>query len=434
MGLCAGDWVTITHGFGAASAAPRVASASGARWAKLVHSGGFMMASGLVAAVSVPLVLEWGTISIQSMAQIVGAFVAGVFVLQRMLRHMGTTSVAYVFLALTATYGAAAALRYGVSGVLPADALLASYVVAVGWCGGLSLLARHNTLPTFAVVPMDRAVDLREINGVRWSMLDTPDLSRHQVDGVVVDLHGDLAPEWRAFLARAALSGVPVYHVTQVQEAATGRTQIEHLSENIIGSLVPSGSYGQAKVVVDSLTALIALVVLGPLLLLVALAIRLDSPGPALFKQKRTGYRGDVFTIYKFRTMFQEGTPGRSFTAENDPRITRIGPFLRRTRLDELPQILNILRGEMSWIGPRPMAIDLTNWYQSEIPFFEYRHVVRPGITGWAQVQQGYADEIEGATKKLYYDFYYIKNFSFWLDLVITVKTVSTLVSGDGAR
>ena len=121
-------------------------------------------------------------------------------------------------------------------------------------------------------------------------------------------------------------------------------------------------------------------------------------------------------------------------TQTNDPRISRIGAFLRRTRIDELPQLFNIIAGEMSLIGPRPEAIDLANWYEKEIPFYSYRHVVRPGITGWAQVNQGHVTELGDIDRKLQYDFFYIKNFSYWLDLLITFRTVLVIFTGFGAR
>ena len=117
-----------------------------------------------------------------------------------------------------------------------------------------------------------------------------------------------------------------------------------------------------------------------------------------------------------------------------DARITRIGTFLRRTRIDELPQILNILRGEMSWIGPRPEALPLSRWYEAELPFYHYRHIVRPGITGWAQVNQGHVTALNDALEKLHYDFYYIKNFSPWLDFIIVMRTLTIVVTGFGAR
>jgi lipopolysaccharide/colanic/teichoic acid biosynthesis glycosyltransferase len=123
-----------------------------------------------------------------------------------------------------------------------------------------------------------------------------------------------------------------------------------------------------------------------------------------------------------------------AMTKKDDERVTRLGRFLRRTRIDELPQLFNILRGEMSWIGPRPEAIALSEWYQGELPFYSYRHIVRPGITGWAQVNQGHVTNLEDIGTKLQYDFYYIKNFSYWIDLLIVFRTFIVLVSGYGAK
>jgi lipopolysaccharide/colanic/teichoic acid biosynthesis glycosyltransferase len=123
-----------------------------------------------------------------------------------------------------------------------------------------------------------------------------------------------------------------------------------------------------------------------------------------------------------------------AMTSHADDRITRVGKLLRRTRLDELPQLINVLSGHMSIIGPRPEAIPLSQWYEAELPFYVYRHIVRPGITGWAQVNQGHVAELEDVHRKLNYDFYYIKNFSAWLDMVIALRTVSIMLSGLGAR
>jgi lipopolysaccharide/colanic/teichoic acid biosynthesis glycosyltransferase len=169
------------------------------------------------------------------------------------------------------------------------------------------------------------------------------------------------------------------------------------------------------------------------------LLIKLDSPGPALFRQQRMGYRGKSFSIFKFRTMGVQDEKiddarDAAMTEANDPRITKLGNFLRRSRIDELPQIFNIVAGDMSWIGPRPEAIALSIWYEKEIPFYFYRHIVRPGITGWAQVNQGHVSDIDSVSTKLGYDFYYIQNFSLWLDVLIALRTVSTMLSGFGAR
>ena len=143
--------------------------------------------------------------------------------------------------------------------------------------------------------------------------------------------------------------------------------------------------------------------------------------------------QGCPFVMIKLRTMLTS-SQGAAFTADGDARVTRVGRFLRRYRIDELPQVINILRGEMSWIGPRPESIELADWYEREVPFYSYRHIVRPGITGWAQVNQGNVAEVKAATGKLRYDFYYIKYFSPWLDILVVARTIRTVLTGFGAR
>ena len=239
----------------------------------------------------------------------------------------------------------------------------------------------------------------------------------------------------------AALNGIGVYHYKQVWEAKTGKVRIEHLSENSLGSLIPSNSYAKMKRLLDILLTLAVLPVLLPPLVVVAFLIRFDSPGPVFFRQERIGHRGRSFHVLKFRTMrmaepqaTHEGRLDAAITKDDDQRITRLGRFLRKTRIDELPQIWNILRSEMSWIGPRPEARPLSEWYEREIPFYSYRHIVRPGITGWAQVNQGHVAGISEVHDKLRFDFYYIKNFSMWIDLIILFKTVMVVIRGSGAK
>jgi lipopolysaccharide/colanic/teichoic acid biosynthesis glycosyltransferase len=228
-----------------------------------------------------------------------------------------------------------------------------------------------------------------------------------------------------------------VYQTKQLAESLTGRVELEHLSENSFGSLVPARGYFYLKSIVDIFFAALALVLLLPVLLIIAAAVRLDSSGPILFRQKRVGHAGRNIIVYKFRTMREihaEDDRAAAITNEDDERITSVGAFLRKFRLDELPQILNILKGEMSWIGPRPEAEVLSHWYQSEIPFYRYRHVVKPGISGWAQVNQGHVADVEQVHRKLQYDFYYIKYFSPWLDLLIVARTLNTVTTGFGWR
>jgi lipopolysaccharide/colanic/teichoic acid biosynthesis glycosyltransferase len=145
------------------------------------------------------------------------------------------------------------------------------------------------------------------------------------------------------------------------------------------------------------------------------------------------GFRGQSFTMFKLRTM-TNGCGGAAFTEADDPRVTHVGRVLRRYRIDELPQIFNVLLGQMSWIGPRPESIELAEWYEGEVPFYSYRHIVRPGITGWAQTLQGNVAEVSAATEKLRFDFYYIKYFSPWLDVLIAARTIRAVLTGFGSR
>jgi lipopolysaccharide/colanic/teichoic acid biosynthesis glycosyltransferase len=242
-------------------------------------------------------------------------------------------------------------------------------------------------------------------------------------------------PEWEKFLARCALTGLPLYHSKEIRESLTGHVAIEHLSENTLGTFLPSSVYMRFKRLLDLAGVLISAPVAVPVALLTALLVKLVDGGPVLFRQTRMGFRGQPFAIYKFRTMAVGAeTAGRRFTEENDARISRLGRVLRRYRLDELPQIINILRGEMSWIGPRPESLALADWYETRIPFYSYRHIVRPGITGWAQVNQGNVAMIKAATTKLHYDFYYIKHVSFWIELLIAARTVRIVLTGFGSR
>jgi lipopolysaccharide/colanic/teichoic acid biosynthesis glycosyltransferase len=299
-------------------------------------------------------------------------------------------------------------------------------------------LAAGQGVLRFGVVPFGHVTDLPQVPRVVWVTLPEPRLD-HPYEAVVADFRADLPGEWEAFLSESAISGTAVFHVKQLKESLTGMVEIEHLSENSFGSLVPFMAYLKLRRIADFVSALVAGLLLLPFLLVVALLIRLDTPGPALFRQRRTGYRGRPFTMTKFRTMQhspEQETVGRedAMTRHQDLRVTRIGRLLRRTRIDELPQLLNILKGEMSWIGPRPEAEILSSWYEKELPFYRYRHIVPPGITGWAQVSQGHVAELEDVNYKLNYDFYYIKHFSLWLDILILIRTAQTILTGSGSR
>jgi lipopolysaccharide/colanic/teichoic acid biosynthesis glycosyltransferase len=220
--------------------------------------------------------------------------------------------------------------------------------------------------------------------------------------------------------------------VQNAKESLTGRVQIRHLSENPVGALLPPPGYMFAKRMTDFALVVATLPVTLPLLLAGWIAVKAEGSGGAFYSQVRVGYRGRTFAMHKLRTM--RNAVGAAVTASSDSRITSVGRVLRRYHIDELPQILNILKGEMSWIGPRPDVTERLAEYRKAIPFFAYRHVVRPGITGWAQVHQGYAESIDEISRKLEYDFFYIRNISFWLDILILMKSLRTVIRGTGAR
>lgn len=347
---------------------------------------------------------------------------AGYFVLPAVLIGYAIVFSAYLFLRIEYSRGL----------------FLSSMGICLAWLYFVDMMSGRGRLQRFAIVPFGEVRSLVSIPEVEWSWLGEPSELEERYDGVVADLRHDLPDEWEAFLANSALNGVPVFHVKQLRESLTGQVEIEHLSENSFGSLVPFMAYLRFRRVIDFVAALAVGVLLLPFLLIVAAIIKLESRGPALFRQRRIGYRGAPFIVTKFRTMTHDRNEADArvgaMTQAGDARITRVGGFLRRTRIDELPQILNVLRGEMSWIGPRPEAEPLSAWYESELPFYRYRHIVPPGITGWAQVNQGHVADLEQVNFKLQYDFYYIKNFSPWLDALIVAKTVQTMLTGFGSR
>jgi lipopolysaccharide/colanic/teichoic acid biosynthesis glycosyltransferase len=317
--------------------------------------------------------------------------------------------------------------------------LLGSFLLAVTWFFAVYLFTQRKADMRLGIVKGGNVGEFANLDGVQCvpvTLEQWPD----DVDAIAADFRCDHDDAWQAQLTAYVLTGIPVYHSKDLHESLTGRANLEHLSENHFGTLGPQTSLLTSKSVLDRIIALPVLIFAMPLFILIAIAIKLDSKGPVLFRQPRVGFRGYDFDVQKFRTMVvhdsgeTEADAARFITNENDARITRVGRFLRRTRLDELPQVINILRGEMSWIGPRPEAAMLSRWYQEEIPFYRYRHVVRPGITGWAQVNQGHVTDIHDIKTKLQYDFYYIRNFSIWLEMLILMKTIKTMLTGFGHR
>jgi len=240
-------------------------------------------------------------------------------------------------------------------------------------------------------------------------------------------------------LLELRLGGVKVEEATSWLEKITGRIEVEQLYPSWLifadGFRFSSG-FIILRRLFSTIIAATGLLLALPLLPFVMLAVKLDSKGAVFYRQKRVGLGGSQFYCYKFRTMREdaEADTGATWATDDDPRITRVGKFLRKARLDELPQLLNVLRGDMSLVGPRPERPEFVAALNEKIPYYHLRHSVRPGITGWAQILYKYGSSIEDAKEKLRYDLYYIKNSSAGLDLLIIVNTIKIVLLGRGAK
>ncbi len=311
--------------------------------------------------------------------------------------------------------------------------LFGSGLLAILWMAFVAQLRARYLTRNYAVIPTSLIASMPEIGTCRWLDFDEVTNRGARVDAIVADLDEKLNEHQVSALAQGAISGVPVLDRRFILETLTGRTPLNGLTPNEFGALLPSRQYLVLRRLVELFLTVFVLPVILPILAVVAVLVRLDSSGPIFFTQVRVGRRGRIFRMIKVRTMYH-GATGPSFTATRDPRVTRFGQFLRRSRLDELPQVFNILKGDMSWVGPRPEALDLDQKYVRDIPHFALRGIVRPGVTGWAQINQGYAHDPDEMRSKLEYDLYYMKHCSLWLDLVIVLRTFAVVLAGTGAR
>jgi sugar transferase (PEP-CTERM system associated) len=259
------------------------------------------------------------------------------------------------------------------------------------------------------------------------------------VDRVVVSLADARGKLPMDKLLEMRLDGVAFDHLASVYERYTGKIAVENLRPSwfiFADGFRKSRVLAAAKRLIDVALSGAGLVIGLPVLGLVAAAVRLSSPGPVFYHQQRVGLDGRIFTIHKFRSMradAEKDTGPVWAAADGDPRTTAVGLWLRRSRLDELPQLWNVLKGDMSFVGPRPERPEFVASLKAQLPYYGQRHVVRPGITGWAQVRYTYGASVEDALQKLQYDLFYIKNLSIPLDLYIIFETLKTVVLRRGA-
>ncbi len=261
----------------------------------------------------------------------------------------------------------------------------------------------------------------------------------HRVERVIVALSDRRGTMPVQQLLDLRMSGIAVEDATNLMEKITGKISVEELNPSWLlfsEGFHLSAGFLFARRLLSKLVSLAVLLLVLPLIPLIILAIRITSPGPVLYRQKRVGRNGLIFDCFKFRTMRQdaEADTGPTWASDDDPRITPVGNFLRKTRLDEIPQFWNVLCGDMGFVGPRPERPEFVEMLTREIPYYQLRHIIRPGITGWAQVCFPYGASVEEAREKLQYDLYYIKNMSLAFDLYIIFRTIKTVLFGRGAK
>jgi sugar transferase (PEP-CTERM system associated) len=276
--------------------------------------------------------------------------------------------------------------------------------------------------------------------GVIGSIEDVPSIVRaRRIDRVVVSLGAARGKLPMDKLLEMKLDGVSFDHLASVYEDLTGKIAVENLRPSWLifsSGFRKSRLLRGAKRTLDVVAGGVGMVLAAPIMALVALAIKRSSPGPILYRQQRVGQHGRIFTVNKFRSMRQdaEASTGAVWAAKNDNRVTRVGRFLRRTRLDELPQLWNVVVGDMSLVGPRPERPEFVQQLTEQIPFYGQRHAIRPGLTGWAQVRYTYGSSVEDAMEKLQYDLFYIKHLSMAFDLFIIISTIKTVLLRKGAQ
>jgi sugar transferase (PEP-CTERM system associated) len=326
----------------------------------------------------------------------------------------------------------------------PAERLLIVGTSAAALVLARELFARRGELGVELVGFVDpdpEKVGLPMINpGIIGTIDDIPAIVRERkVDRVVVslaDARGKLPMD--QLLAMRLNQGVRFDHLPTIYEQYTGKIAVENLRPSwlIFSEGFPSGWWpSTCKRATDIVLASVGLVLALPLMALAAVAVKLSSPGPVFYRQTRVGKEGKPFTICKFRSMYQdaEAATGAVWATAGDPRVTKVGRFLRRTRLDEIPQLLSVVTGDMSLVGPRPERPEFVGELTTQIPFYGQRHVVRPGVTGWAQVRHPYGSTVEDAFEKLQYDLFYIKRMSPGFDLFIILETIKTVLVRAGS-
>ncbi len=428
---------------------PRRTEGARRRVAMLRWSG-----AGLMAATAVAAFAQWiygdaeiHRIALQTLWLCLAACVPATLLVDRFVHSPATVGSIWIVFSTAAVFGLLLAFFGVTHGLYSRAVLMLSFVGESAWLSaGVRLLVRGHVLRLGICEPavMHLLSEAREalespVTHARAELVASSDLDLlATLDGVVIDRYSSKDEGLRRLITALKLGGVRIYSADHVHELLTGRLSLQQTEDSFLDDSSGKVLYGLLKRALDLGGAAVLLAIAGVPMLLIAAAIRATSPGRALFRQPRVGVHGRPFEMYKFRTMYARASDRGSTDPEScDEAAGRVTPFgrrLRKYRFDELPQLLNVLHGTMSLIGPRPEWTATASAFFEHIAHYPYRHLVRPGITGWAQVNQGHVTDVADARIKLEYDLYYVKHLSFALDLVIGIRTVRTVLTGFGAK
>ena len=431
------------------SIAPRLTEGARRRIAMLRWSGAGLAVATLIAAAAQTIYgdVQAHAITLETTWLCLAACIPATLLVDRFVHTPATEGSIWIVFSTAAVFGILLAF-FGVTHALYSRAvLILAFLAESAWLIlGVELLIRGRTLRLGVCEPavLDLLSAARHaiespVNRMRAELVSSNDLDElAQLDGVVIDRYSTKDESLRRLISALKLGGVRIYSADHVHELLTGRLSLQQTEDSFLDDSSGKVLYGLLKRGLDLAGATVLLVIAIVPMGLIAAAIRSTSPGPALFRQTRVGVHGRQFEMLKFRTMYVRANERDSIepesTDESAGRVTPLGQLLRKFRFDELPQLINVLQGTMSLIGPRPEWTATAGAFFEDIAHYPYRHLVRPGITGWAQVNQGHVSELADARIKLEFDLYYVKHLSFPLDLVIGIRTVRTVLTGFGAR
>ncbi|WP_435235551.1 exopolysaccharide biosynthesis polyprenyl glycosylphosphotransferase [Psychromonas sp. PT13] len=397
----------------------------------ICHGIGLILISLVICTISI---ISRQTV-INSLIVVLAAYLSTSLTLPKITNHLLVERKYYIFPILLIVYASVITIMFMLRIEYARSVLIIGFFLSTFWLYTTTFIRKQAKQLKLAAIANFDTQELNSNNKIKITALQEPYLLQNTKQGLVVNLHGSLTPAQEKFIADCSINNIQVFHHASIKEKLSGKVQTKYLSENAIGTLQPNPLYSSLKRLWETFFIIAILPIALPIMLLTAILIKLESPGSAIFTQERIGQGGKPFAIYKFRSMeISHSKTETKFATAEQARVTRIGKIIRKMRIDELPQFFNVIKGDMALIGPRPEQGDFVKTFEAQIPFYGYRHMVKPGITGWAQTVQGYTDCTKSTREKLAHDLYYIKYFSFWLDINIIFKTLKTILTGFGAK